>query len=214
MVPKEHLLFKHNTYTLLIGLMMLLGCAGSTKEPAAPYPAELVDVSRIPFDTLDIKNEALQLENGMYYLDGSLFSGFIKERHDNSALKSITSVYLGKQHGLSKTFYTNGQQRDERMYKENLSYGRHFGYWENGNMKFDFTYYNDKREGLQKQWYYNGQPYALLSFSNDKENGLQQAWRENGKAYINYDAKDGRRYGLQKSALCYTLVDEKLKIKK
>ena len=43
---------------------------------------------------------------------------------------------------------------------------------------------------------------------------MQQAWRENGKPYINYEAKDGFRYGLQKSNLCYTLIDEKLKTQK
>jgi hypothetical protein len=41
---------------------------------------------------------------------------------------------------------------------------------------------------------------------------MQNAWRENGKPYINYEARDGRRYGLQKSNLCYTLKDQKLKI--
>ena len=79
-------------------------------------------------------------------------------------------------------------------------------------MKFDFMYINDKREGYNKQWYKTGKPYAFLNFKNDREDGMQQAWRENGKPYINYEAKDGYRYGMQKSALCYTLLDEKLKI--
>jgi antitoxin component YwqK of YwqJK toxin-antitoxin module len=72
-------------------------------------------------------------------------------------------------------------------------------------------YLNDKREGLHKKWYENGSQYCELSFTDDQENGMQKAWRENGKPYINYEVKDGLRYGLQKSALCYTLKDEKLK---
>jgi hypothetical protein len=40
---------------------------------------------------------------------------------------------------------------------------------------------------------------------------MQKAWRENGKPFINYEVKDGVRYGLQKSALCYTLKNEKMK---
>jgi antitoxin component YwqK of YwqJK toxin-antitoxin module len=78
-------------------------------------------------------------------------------------------------------------------------------------MKFDFSYFNDKREGMQKQWYESGSEYCALNFSNDRENGMQKAWRENGNPYINYEVKDGVRYGLQKSALCYTLKDQKLK---
>lgn len=42
---------------------------------------------------------------------------------------------------------------------------------------------------------------------------MQQAWRENGKPYINYEVRDGFRYGLRKSALCYSLEDEKIKLK-
>ena len=78
--------------------------------------------------------------------------------------------------------------------------------------KFDFIYINDKREGIQKQWYESGSQYYELSFTNDQENGMQKAWRENGKPFINYEVKDGVRYGLQKSALCYTLKNEKIKI--
>ena len=42
---------------------------------------------------------------------------------------------------------------------------------------------------------------------------MQKGWRENGKVFINYEAKDGVRYGLQKSNLCYTLIDQKIKTK-
>ncbi len=54
-------------------------------------------------------------------------------------------------------------------------------------------------------------PTHFLEYKDDQEDGLQRAWRPNGKPYINYEAKDGHRYGMQKAALCYTLVDEKLK---
>ena len=97
------------------------------------------------------------------------------------------------------------------MFWKIVSFGQHLGYWKNGNRKFDFKYFNDKREGLQKQWYESGSKYYELSFTDDQEKGTQKAWRENGKPYINYEVKDGVRYGLQKSALCYTLKDEKLK---
>ena len=195
--------------SLLLLVLFFAGCTANTKPDETPPIREAVDSSRVPHDTLLSSYQGLILTNGIYYADGKPVSGFIRETYGNGRLKSVGSYYRGKQHGITRTYYPNGAPRDERTYKDNVSYGRHFGFWENGHPKFDFVYYNDKREGLQKQWYETGEPYAFLTFTNDQESGMQQAWRQNGKLYINYEAKDGIRYGLQKSALCYTLRDEK-----
>jgi len=170
-----------------------------------------VDLSLIPNDTIVLNNAKLKLQNGVYYQGSKPYSGFIKEEYANGTLKSIGSYFQGKQHGLTKTFFPNAKLETERNYKDGIGYGRHFGYWQNGNKKFDFIYINDKREGIQKQWYESGSQYYALSFTNDQENGKQKAWRENGKPFINYEVKDGVRYGLQKSALCYTLKNQKMK---
>ena len=170
-----------------------------------------VDLSLIPNDTIVLNNAKLKLQNVVYYQGSKPYSGFIKEEYATGTLKSIGSYFQGKQHGLTKTFFPNAKLETERNYKDGIGYGRHFGYWQNGNKKFDFIYINDKREGIQKQWYESGSQYYELSFTNDQENGMQKAWRENGKPFINYEVKDGVRYGLQKSALCYTLKNEKMK---
>jgi len=170
-----------------------------------------VDLSLIPNDTIVLNNAKLKLQNGVYYQGSKPYSGFIKEEYATGTLKSIGSYFQGKQHGLTKTFFPNAKLETERNYKDGIGYGRHFGYWQNGNKKFDFIYINDKREGIQKQWYESGSQYYALSFTNDQENGKQKAWRENGKPFINYEVKDGVRYGLQKSALCYTLKNQKMK---
>jgi antitoxin component YwqK of YwqJK toxin-antitoxin module len=210
MVLKELLLNKKKYFSCFLGLLLSLGCA-EKKEVEVTSNFSEVDVSQIPMDTVSSVDSGLRLNNGIYYYNNKPFSGFTKEVYGNGSLKSVGSYYQGMQHGITKTFYLNGSIRDSRSYKENIGYGRHYGYWENGNMKFDFTYYFDKREGIQKQWYESGSAYAFLNFKADREHGLQQAWRENGKPYINYEAKDGFRYGLQKSSLCYTLEDEKVK---
>ena len=211
MVHQERLRFKAAYAGLFIGLLLWAGCTNKPAQKEAEKTFPSVDVSRIPNDTIQDTNPSLKLDNGIYYADGTPVSGFIRETYGNGHLKSVGSYYRGKQHGITRTYYADGTPRDERTYKDNISYGRHFGFWENGHRKFDFVYYNDKREGLQKQWYETGEPYAFLTFTDDQEAGMQQAWRQNGKLYINYEVKDGIRYGLQKSALCYTLRDEKFK---
>lgn len=207
MEQKEHLLSK---FAYLIFCIFIFSCT-QPKDKKATNDFEKVDVSQIPTITIFENDTALKLQNGVYYFGNKPFSGFIKSKYNSDTLKSIASYFQGKQHGSTKTFFPNGTLETERNYKNGIGYGRHFGYWKNGNMKFDFVYFNDKREGTQKQWYESGKPYCTLSFTDDRENGMQKAWRENGKPYINYEVKDGVRYGLQKSALCYTLKNEKLK---
>ena len=173
----------------------------------------LVTVTAIPKDTILITNANLKLNNGIYFFNSKPYSGYIKEMHAPDQVKCIFSFLNGQQQGLSLVYFVDGKLKESRSYKDGKSYGRHFGYWDNGNPRFDFTYVDDRREGLQKQWYESGGKYSFLTFKNDRENGMQNAWRENGKPYINYEARNGRRYGLQKSNLCYTLKDQKLKDK-
>ena len=203
--------FKATYAGLFIGLFLWAGCTNKPTQEVSEKAFPSVDVSCIPNDTIQETNPALTLENGMYYVYNRPFAGFVRSQYGTGQVKSIGSYLAGKQHGTTRTFYADGQLRDERHYRDNFSYGRQVGFWQNGHQKFDFVYYDDKREGLQKQWYETGEPYAFLTYANDQESGMQKAWRQNGKLYINYEVKDGIRYGLQKSALCYTLRDEKFK---
>jgi hypothetical protein len=168
---------------------------------------EPVDVSGIPADTVDAGSLGLVEANGLFFLNAQPFSGFIRESHDSGTLRRITSVYSGAQHGVTRTYYPDGQLRDARSYRANRAYGRHHGYWANQALKFDFQYVDDRREGIQKQWYQSGRPYTLLTYENDREVGLQQAWRESGRPFMNYEVRDGIRYGLQKSVLCNETED-------
>jgi antitoxin component YwqK of YwqJK toxin-antitoxin module len=210
MVQKAHSLFK------IVGIIFIslnhINC-NNHKEKDQKSFSLLVDTSMIPKDTIQLDNKNLKLDNGVYYLDTKPFSGYIKEVFNHQII-SVGSYLNGKQEGTTKTFFPNGKLKDSRSYKDNKAFGRHYGYWSNGKMKFDFIYVNEKREGLQKQWYESGTPYAFLTFKDDREAGMQKAWRENGKPYINYEAKDGFRYGLQKSALCYSLRNGKIQMKR
>jgi len=209
MEQKEHLRFK---YILIVAaIIFFTGCSNSKNEEVKTTSSFFVDTSFIPNDTVHVKAEKLKLNNGIYYLNGQLFSGYLKKLYADNTVENIDGILNGMLQGSSVSFYKSGLVRAVRMYKENKSFGKSFGYWEDGKMKFEYYYLDDKREGTNKQWYKSGQPYAFLNFKDDNEDGLQQAWRENGKPYINYEVKDGIRYGLQKSNLCYTLVDEKFK---
>lgn len=209
MAQKAHSHFKIFIITVTV-IFLFNSCGDKTNEEVSIHSIFTIDTEFIPNDTIHANTGNLKLDNGNYYLDSTLYSGFIRSDYETGNIKSVAPYLNGKLFGASVTYYPDGKIRDVRNYKDNKSNGRHYGYWENGNAKFDFIYLNDKREGINKQWYKSGQPYAFLNFKNDEEDGLQQAWRVNGKLYINYEVKDDIRYGLQKSGLCYTLIDENI----
>ncbi len=193
-------------------LILFIACLAScnTKEKEKKPFSLVVSTDMIPRDTFDLPNAHIKLDNGFYKIKDTFFNGYLKEIIDGEHIK-VASYLNGKQYGLALTFFKNGKLKESRSYKDGKAFGRHYGYWKNGNQKFDFTYVKSKKEGLNKQWYESGKPYAFLTFKEDKEDGMQQAWRENGKPYINYEVKDGHRYGLQKSALCTTIKNGKVR---
>ncbi len=109
---------------------LLFGCS----TPIVEQPNnifEKVDVSKIPKDTILSNSQSLKLQNGVYYRDNKPFSGYIKSIYQSTLLQSLGSYLQGKQHGITKTFFPNGELETERNYKNGIAYGRHFGFWEN-----------------------------------------------------------------------------------
>lgn len=193
--------------------LLFFGCNHPSDQPKESLVVKkfFVDTSGIPKDTVSFADKQLQLVNGIYQYKDKMFSGFISEVYPNGKLKKHFSVYQGMMHGTYRSFYEDGKPWEIRTYKNNLSTGKHYGFWaESGKSHFEYNYYEEKMEGLQKKWYKSGKPFLALNYVNDREEGLQQGWRENGKLYLNYVAKDGFRYGLQKTALCYSLRDGKI----
>lgn len=208
---KELLPNNRHCYTLLyLILLCICSSCGNLTPAVLNYQ---VDTSFIPHDTVLIGNKRLMIANGVYLLNHKKFSGIVKERYAGGGIKSYASVCQGLLHGRYKSFYENGHPFEVRMYKNNLSTGRHYGYWPQGHhLKFDYNYFEEKREGLQKKWYPDGKPYLFANYTNDHEEGLQQGWRENGKLFLNYVVKDGFAYGLQQTALCYSLRNQKIRL--
>lgn len=199
-------------------IMLAFGCSPPSNKEAAKAANNITtadlfaDTTLVPHDTISGTDKALLLNGaGLYLLKGKPFSGIISGSNSDNIIHSYTSVLNGEKHGIYRSYYSTGAPFEVRQYKNNLATGRHYGYWENGNMKFDFLYYREKKAGYFKKWFSDGKPYLFSNYTDDHEDGLQQGWRPNGKLFLNYVAKNGRTYGLQETALCYTLLDEKLK---
>lgn len=211
MVQKEPLPSKCFLITTIICAALFAAC-GHLQQKSVAGLNYSIDISVVPHDTVLFDDTKLTVANRIYMYNNAVFSGIVKENYSTGVVKRYISVYKGMMYGSSFSYYEDGKVWEIRNYRNNLSTGKHYGYWpESGHPKFEYNYYDDKMEGLQKKWYPSGKPFLFLNYAGDHEEGLQQGWRENGKLYLNYEARDGFRYGLQKTALCYTLKDEKLK---
>lgn len=213
MVQKEPL---PNKLLCLFFLCLLAQVQSSCNTHAtAKVPAEkdyYIDTSLIPKDTVLQGDTRLSVINGICFINNEKFSGILKELYPGGGIKSYSSMSQGMLYGPYKSFYEDGSCFEVRIYRNNLATGRHYGYWPgSNNLKFDYNYYEEKKEGPQKKWYRNGTRYLFANYVNDHEEGLQQGWRENGKLFLNYVVKDGYVYGLQQTALCYTLLNEKIR---
>jgi len=90
-----------------------------------------------------------------------------------------TSYLNGKQHGLYKKWWDNGQLKLKCMYVNNKKHGLYEKWHENGQLKEECTYVSDKEHDLLKEWYNNGQLKKECTYNNGKKYGLYKIWSRN-----------------------------------
>ena len=139
----------------------------------------------------------LEQKQGRSYWNEKPFSGKIFAIFSQSQDTAFVQSYdQGKEHGLWKQFYANGQIKEFRYYQNGLKTGELKAYWSNGQLKRRCSFKNDLQEGLCQEWSEEGRLMVQMHYHNGYEEGKQQMWHPNGKIRSNYIIKDGRRYGL------------------
>lgn len=200
------------TFLYLGSVLAICGCSevSSVDKGIIEEQDYFVDTSGIPNDTVAFNDPKVSFVNGLYLYEGYAYSGIVFKVLKGNDLRTYSSVLKGQRHGTYRSFFKNGNPYEVRQYKNNLAFGKHYGFWEKTEvLKFEYRYFNEKKEGPQKNWYENGEPSYAYNYRDDQLEGLQRAWRRNGSLYRNFEVKAGVRYGLQKSAQCYGLTDEK-----
>jgi antitoxin component YwqK of YwqJK toxin-antitoxin module len=162
----------------------------------------------IPEITVEEGNSSLHKENGVYYFDNSLFSGYIISKYENGNLKEKSGYVNGKKQGLSQTWFDNGTIQDERYYTNGEKDGIHRGWYENGSKRFEYSFKDGLNDGVSTEWYQSGEILKRIVYKNGTEENAK-AWGINGKLYINYVVKNGVIYGMNNSNPCYSLKNEK-----
>lgn len=170
----------------------------ATEERRLSIPA--VKVSR--------NDTALQLVNGIWFLQRHPFSGTIETRYESGQLWISQQVYGGREEGIMRAYYENGGQQALRFYHLGEKDSVHRGWWSNGQLQYEYHFRNGDYEGDYKEWYPSGKLMKHIVYHKGKEQ-WGKGWRENGKSYMSFVIRNGRLYGLVNPNLCYSLRNEK-----
>jgi len=169
-------------------------------------PAKQFDMPNLLLINSD--SGVLTNQNGIKYLNDSLFSGTVFTLFPNTKDTSIISCYLnGKEHGLWKKFYSSGVLNEIRNFENGKKIGRYNTWWENGKLQQQFNLKDDEYEGTCKEWNSNGILIRSMNYKKGYEVGQQQLFYDNGKIRSNYFIVNGRRYGLLGTKNCVNVSD-------
>jgi hypothetical protein len=149
---------------LLVGLVLLATVVTVTwisrRKPVLTPPVEA-------------PAQELSLQGGKMVRKGetNAFSGIMTENYPDGSPKSRSYLVLGKLHGVSEGWYTNGQLQVHEEFVEGVS------------------------DGIRKKWYPDGTPLSIAPIVKGKIHGTFQRFHENGKVAEQIEMKEGEAEG-------------------
>ncbi len=174
--------------------LTVFGCSEGTSE------------HKLAWKTL--ANENLSLGNGIMYFDNQPYTGSVFGLYPSTNDTSEVAQYLaGKEDGLWRKYYEDGQVMEERLYDHGKKTGDYLAWWPNGNKKLHYRFVNDEYEGTCREWNESGRLVQEMNYVKGHEEGSQKMYYDNGKIRSNYTIIAGRRYGLLGTKNCVNVAD-------
>jgi hypothetical protein len=178
---------------IIVSLLILFGCNG--KGGAKKESQNTDEISAVP-------------DTG--------YTG-IKKFMSGSTVVRETSFKNGVKHGLSKSFYPNGNPRQTFWYENGLRADSAKWYFEGGQVFRTTPYKNDTIDGIQKQYYRIGKLKANLGYQKGLRTPLLEEFTQEGKLITGYPElivnikDDYKTKGIYRIAL--ELTDKNVKVK-
>ena len=157
-------------------------------KPSADSPKPLisdVDVERLLKEAVDM--ESLEERDGLFYLNGELYSGWLKQMYDSGQAGALVRLKDGKQDGPYTAWHENGQKAMEGTKPDGLCTEWH----ENGQKKAEETYKDGELDGPATYWHANGLKQIEATYKDGKQDGPATYWHENGQKGKAATYKDG-----------------------
>ena len=114
-----------------------------------------------------------------------------KTYYTNGNLKEEQNNKYGKLNGYYKSYYANGELKNEGYYKNNQRKGFWKFYYENGNVEKKVNYKYGKLRGYFRSYYNNGKLESEGNFIDiEEKDGLWTFYNEDGKLQAQHLYKD------------------------
>ena len=107
------------------------------------------------------------------YKDGKPTDGISKGWYSNGNLRNTKTYKDGKENGLRTDWYPDGQKSDEGNYKDGIIHGKWIEWHENGEKCVEGNFVDGKKEGIFTYWWEDGLPKWEIHFK-DGEKVLQK----------------------------------------
>ena len=121
----------------------------------------------------------------VFIYKSNLFNGVCFDKNSRGVLIHESVIMDGKQCGISKKWYKNGNTKEVCYYSNGKKNGLSKLWFTNGQISHQSYYKNGLKHGLSKKWYNNGQLKYESVYKNDKLEGLNKVWDEIGKQISN-----------------------------
>lgn len=122
----------------------------------------------------------LELRDGVFYLAGTPFDGFVIERHDNGQLKSRSTVSNGVLQGLSEGWHANGMPQIVETYVAGVSHGIRTKFYESGAKLSSVIVSDGQTQGVFERWFENGFLSERVQLTNGVAHGESLAFHPDG----------------------------------
>lgn len=132
---------------------------------------------------------------------------------ENGKVEIKAAIKNGVMHGLTKSWYNNGQLLQQKNYVNGLLQGAVVTYHEDGREWINVTYKDGLYHGKFLQWTGGGTLYLDLNFYEGKLHGKQQYYHTNGKKafevmYDNDKVVSGKSWNEKGVEIPYNESDE------
>ena len=124
-----------------------------------------------------------------------LFTGNAVETFEQTPTKSISSWKQGKRHGISTTYFYNGNIRQTTTFANGLRQGPSKEYRISGELMVEEAYLQDNLHGAKIEFLPNGNKIMELNFDKGKLHGIATEWFPNGNQKSSTSYSNGVRSG-------------------
>lgn len=113
-----------------------------------------------------------------YYNSGNVS---LEENMKKSSSDKIGITMSSVLHGISKSFYENGQIENEWLYKNGSREGMSKGYYETGILAYEENYKNNELDGYSRHYHKNGKLWLETFYKNGNQDGICKSYDEKGQ---------------------------------